>query len=315
MLDEMPLEAKIRHFEICTSDIGFYRDNYFQINDLASLLAIRYPTDPRVVKLYADHLIASGELERALAHYKLHTADTPPQADYYLTIIDIESYLERPDSVQHYVDRALELFPEKVELHLAEGSVLFRQKRYDEAVRANKASLQYAASDSLRSTIWGQIGDIYHQQAEEAEKESRARKWRKKCYEAYETAIGYNPDNYLVLNNWAYFLSLEERDLEHALEMIERVATLTDNNPTYMDTHAWVLFKLGRLEEARQLLRKAIALDGQKSMELLVHYGDILDAQGQRFMAETYWKRALDKGYDKAAIEERLNRKPAEKKP
>lgn len=315
MLDEMPLEAKIRHFEICTSDLGFYRDNYFQINDLASLLAIRYPTDPRVVKLYADHLIASGELERALAHYKLHTADMPPQEDYFLTIIDIESYLQRPDSVRLYVDRALELFPEKVELHLAGGNVLYRQKRYDEAVRAYKASLQYAATDSLRSVVWGQIGDVYHQQADETAKENQARKWRKKSYEAYETALGYNPDNYLVLNNWAYFLSLEERDLEHALTMIERVATLTDNNPTYMDTHAWVLFKLGRLEEARQLLRKAIALDGQKSMELLVHYGDILDAQGQRFMAETYWKRALDKGYDKAAIEERLNRKPEEKKP
>ena len=76
------------------------------------------------------------------------------------------------------------------------------------------------------------------------------------------------------MNNWAYFLSLEEKDLEHALAMAERVAALTQNNPTYMDTHAWVLFKMGRLEEARQLLRKAIALDGQKSVELLVHYGE-----------------------------------------
>lgn len=309
-LDEMPLEAKIRHFEICTSDIEFYRDNYFQINDLASLLAIRYPTDPRVVKLYADHLIASGELEQALAHYKLHTADTPPQEDYFLTIIDIESYLQRPDSVQLYVERALERFPEKVELHLAGGNVLYRQKRYNDAVNAYKKSLQHAQSDSLRSVVWGQIGDVYHQQADDAGSEGRARKWRKKSYEAYETALGYDPDNLLVLNNWAYFLSLEERDLERALRMVERVTELTENNPTYMDTHAWVLFKLGRLEEARQLLRKAIALDGQKSMELLVHYGDILDALGQRFMAETYWKRALDKGYDKAAIEERLQQKP-----
>lgn len=306
-LDAMPLEAKIRHFEICTSDIGFYRDNYFQINDLASLLAIRYPTDPRVVKLYADHLIASGELEQALAHYKLHTADTPPQEEYFLVIIDIESYLERPDSVQRYVDRALALFPEKAELHLAEGNVLYRQDRFPEAIRSYKNSLGHAATDSLRSVIWGQIGDVYHRQAEVSKFSSKARKWRRESYAAYEKALSYNPDNVMVLNNWSYFLSLEEEQLERALQMSERVAALTSNNPTYMDTHAWVLFKMGRLEEARQLLRKAIALDGQKSLELLVHYGDILDALGERFMAETYWKRALEKGYDKAEIEKRLN--------
>lgn len=305
-LDEMPLEAKIRHFEICTSDVNFYRENYFQINDLASLLAIRYPTDPRVVKLYADHLIASGELEQALTHYKLHTADTPPQEDYYLTIIDIESYLERPDSVQLYVDRALVLFPEKVELHLAGGNVLYRQKKYNEAIRLYKKALTHTTTDSLRSVVWGQIGDVYHQQSEESSSAGKARKYRKESYAAYETALDHNPDNVLVLNNLAYFLSLEEQELERALAMSERVAQLTDNNPTYMDTHAWVLFKLGRTEEARQLLRKAIALDGQKSLELLVHYGDILNALGQRFMAETYWKRAQDKGYDKAAIEQRL---------
>jgi len=73
-----------------------------------------------------------------------------------------------------------------------------------------------------------------------------------------------------------------------------------------MDTYAWVLFKMGRLEEARKIQQRAVALDGQKSLELLVHYGDILNAEGKRFMAETYWKRALDKGYDKAQIEQRF---------
>ncbi|MBR1994755.1 MAG: tetratricopeptide repeat protein, partial [Alistipes sp.] len=148
---------------------------------------------------------------------------------------------------------------------------------------------------------------------------SRAKKWAQQSYRAYEKALSFNADNVLVLNNWAYFLSLEGRDLERALEMAQRVVELTDNNPTYMDTYAWVLFKMGRLEEARKIQQRAVALDGQKSLELLVHYGDILNAEGKRFMAETYWKRALEKGYDKAQIEQRLatpapekSKKPAE---
>lgn len=96
--------------------------------------------------------------------------------------------------------------------------------------------------------------------------------------------------------------------------MAERANELSPRNPTYMDTQAWILFKMDRLEEARQLMRQAVALDGQQSVELLVHYGDILHALGDQFMAENYWKKALDKGYDKAMIEERMKRPKVEKK-
>ena len=88
--------------------------------------------------------------------------------------------------------------------------------------------------------------------------------------------------------------------------MSTRAVELTDNNPTYLDTHAWVLFRLGRLEEARRTMQQAIALDSRNSAELALHYGDILHALGQRFMAETYWRKALERGYDAAAIARRL---------
>lgn len=48
-------------------------------------------------------------------------------------------------------------------------------------------------------------------------------------------------------------------------------------------------------DEAKKVLQKAVALDGQKSPELMVHYGDILHELGEQFMAEIYWKRALEK--------------------
>lgn len=316
--DELPLETKIKRFGQFTSDTRFYREYYFQLNDLASILAIRYPEDRRVVELYANHLIASGELEQALTLYKSRLGDRPPVEDFYRTVIDIETYLQHPDSVEKYVGKALELFPDKVDFHISKGHVMNSSKQYGQAVKAYKESLRYADTDSLRGVIWGMIGDTWHQQAaagisEQDEsrtaKEGRSgpyRKAMKECYKAYERSLAYRPDNPLVLNNYAYFLSLEERDLERALSMSSRVVALTDNNPTYLDTHAWVLFKLGRTDEAKKVLQKAVALDGQKSPELMVHYGDILHELGEQFMAEIYWKRALEKGYDARQIELRL---------
>lgn len=317
--DAMPLDTKIRRFEQFTSDIRFYRQFYPQLNDLVATLAIRYPDDSRVVELYAGHLIASGELEQALALYKLHLGDRPPRKEYYQTVIDIESYLQHPDSARHYITQALKLFPKEISFHLAEGNDLVRRGENQRAVNAYRQSLHYADTDSLRGVIWGMIGDAWHQQAEQREADASAsakraaRKAMEACYDAYERSLKYLRDNPMVLNNYAYFLAVEGRDLERALEMASRAVALTDNNPTYLDTYAWALFRLGRLSEAKKTIQQAVAFDSQENPELFVHYGDILDALGERFSAEIYWRKALDKGYDTGQIQRRLERKASPK--
>ncbi len=226
----------------------FYREYYIQLNALASTLAVRYPQDRRVVELYAKHLIASGELEQALALYKLHLDDQPPVEEYFRSVIDIESYLQHPDSVNLYIGRALELFPGEIDFHLSKGHVLNYTKQYDKAIKAYQQSLRYAHTDSLRSVIWGFIGDTWHQKAaagESGDEEdfvqiSRKGSFRadmKQCYKAYDRSLRYDPDNAMVLNNYAYFLSLEERELEKALTMASRATpSRTTTPPTWTPT-------------------------------------------------------------------------------
>ena len=113
----------------------------------------------------------------------------------------------------------------------------------------------------------------------------------------------------MVLNNYAYFLSLEGRDLERALAMAGRAIVLEENNPTYLDTYAWVLYRLGRYDEAKKTMQQALSLDRSQSPDLQLHYGDILAALGEKFMAEVYCKKALEGGYDDPdAIVERFRR-------
>ncbi|MEG1622357.1 MAG: tetratricopeptide repeat protein [Alistipes sp.] len=312
--DELPLAEKVRIFKQFTSDIRFYKEFYPQLNNLALTLMLKYPAERRVVDLYGQHLLITGNTEEALTFYKQHLDDTPPQIDYYTLVIEIESYLQHPDSANRYIHQALSLFPENPQLHLSKAHVLVYQKQYDAATKAYKEALLFAPTDSLRSAIWGYIGDVYQQQGigtgsvEEAvsTQSSLWKRYIKRCYAAYDQALKQDKNNVSVLNNYAYFLSLEKRDLYRAFEMSSRVIALTDNNPTYLDTHAWVLFQLGRLEEARKVMQQAISLGGQKSADLQVHYGDILAALGEHFMAETYWKRALENGYNADEIARRI---------
>ena len=127
-----------------------------------------------------------------------------------------------------------------------------------------------------------------------------------KCYAAYDKSLALLYDNHLVLNNYAYFLSEEERRLEDAERMSARAIELSTSNPTYLDTYAWVLFKLRRVADAKRYMQQAITLDRTKSSELQLHYGDILAALGEHFMAEVYWRKALEYGADAQQIEKRI---------
>lgn len=301
--DRMPLADKLEMFRRYTADRRFYREYYAQIHQLAATLYIKYPDSAEVIDLYVRHLIDSGEIEQALAICKSHADDVPPRIEYFMMISSIESYLEHPDSAERWLALAVERFPRDPEAHLLLGSRRQLDHRWEAALESYRTALKYADDDTLRSDIWGYIGDLWH-----ARSEGR-RADMKRCYAAYDKALKANADNAVVLNNYAYFLSLEGRSLDTALAMSQRAISLAEANPTYLDTYAWVLYRLGRLDEARQAMKQALSLDRTSSPELRLHYGDILAALGENYMAEVYWRRALEYGYaDPEAVVKRIEK-------
>jgi tetratricopeptide (TPR) repeat protein len=319
-IKEVPISDKIGMFRQMTTNRHFYRENYAQIDILATTLHNNYPNNREVTELFANHLISSGKIEEALALFKAQTKMDNPDRESFTAVMEIESYLGHADSVNLYLNKALEQFPNDAEFYVRRGHIHLLNKNLDAAIDGYRDALKVAGNDTLRSTIWGYIGDAFHQKATNGNNvvqggkfgtrssDRNERKQMQRCYDCYNKALAIYPENSSVLNNYAYFLSLEERDLDRALEMAEQATSITTNNPTFIDTRAWVLHKLGRNEEAKRLMRQAISLDTTNSADLQLHYGDILAALGEKFMAEVYWRKALDNGYDKESIEERLKR-------
>lgn len=298
MLGEVPLKEKIEYFGKLTRNRSFYRQNFMAISDLALLLFTRYPSDPDVVELYSEHLISSGNVEGALVMLKTELEKPDARLSSFLQVIEIEAYLQRPDSVALYSDRALAHYPDEYDIYLMKSGALQYMKRYKDARKTLEKALKTASADSLKSIIYGSIGTVWHEEGN-----------LKKTFANYEKALKYDSQNVLVLNNYAYFLAVEGRELDRALGMASRAIKLEENSATYLDTYAWVLYKLGNYAEAKKAMQQALPLDSGNSPELLIHYGDILYALGDNFMASVYWKRARDAGYEPAKdIEERLSR-------
>lgn len=321
-LKEFPEHHKMNLLERFTSNRSFYGENYYLIGNLISSLLLINPEKKEVVDLYGEHLLAGGFVESAIEHFKLHLDDEPKQLDYYMAVIDLEEYRQMSDSVDYYVQRAVKLFPDNPELYLRKGNRQYLKGDLHGAVATFEYAMSLAQNDTMRGEIWGYIGDTYHQMAERAvlkqkgadtlsqfEVKLSEKKAMKRCFEAYDKALALYADNSLVLNNYAYFLSLQGEDettFRRALKMSSRAIELDPNNSSNLDTHAWILFKLGRAEEAQRYMRQALSLDKTNSPELSLHYGDILHALGKDFLAKTYWKKALEAGADPEEIEKRV---------
>ncbi len=292
---EVDVELKKDLFEDITASIDFYRRNFVRINTIASALLLQYPDNYSVMELYTTHLLRMGEMEQALQMFKNHIGNHPKHLEAYYNIIDMENYLERPDSVIKYSAKALNHFPKDIDLHLRLAYQYTNMGNLDKAIDTYKEAYHIAPTDSLRSMVMANIANTYHDQNN-----------TKKAYSFYRKALRIFPDNEMALNNYAYYLSEENRDLQKALEMSTRACELAPSTPTYLDTKAWILHQLGRDEEAKPIMLQAVSLDNTDSTVLMLHYGDILYSLGEEFMAGIYWRRALNNGHNPQEVAERL---------
>ena len=125
------------------------------------------------------------------------------------------------------------------------------------------------------------------------------------AYTNYEKAIAIDEKNNLALNNYAYSLVIHLKNLAKAEEMSKKTITAEPENPSYLDTYGWILFKSGKYKEAEKYISRALAL-ASTSAEVMEHYGDILFKLGRIDDAITYWKKAIEAGSENKDIERKI---------
>ncbi|MBQ5573636.1 MAG: tetratricopeptide repeat protein [Bacteroidaceae bacterium] len=123
----------------------------------------------------------------------------------------------------------------------------------------------------------------------------------------YDSTLMYNPNDIGVQNNYAYYLSVAGKDLEKALKMSAHTLKAEPNNPTYLDTYAWILFKMKRYQEAKEYIIRALNEEGEKSADVVEHYGDILYMCGDIEGAVENWHKAVRLNSTSPTLQEKIN--------
>ena len=212
---------------------------------------------------------------------------------YQLIFTDMS--LEDAEGLYEHTMKAKRFYPEQPIFYLFNGVALIDMEKYQEAAKVLEKGRYLSADKKLTVNFDTYLADIYHELGD-----------KEKMYKQYDRVLKNDPENIYVLNNYAYFLSIDNTRLEDALRMSEITIEKEPKNTTYLDTYAWVLYKLGRYKEAKKWMEKVFSYDKNASGVYYEHYGDILYKFGDTQKAVQNWKKAKKLGETSEFIDQKI---------
>lgn len=256
-----------------------------------------HPHEPELRKVYAAYLAATGEFAEAAEQQDLGMSLEPDDEQGWNLLASFFSIAKNNENALDAINRGIHYFPESGQMYYSRGLYLSNADSIIAATADLRRALEMTDSSDLeqRSLIITSIGDLYYR-----------REMVDSAINSYHEAIQLNPYNTMALNNCAYFLACEDRDLDDARRMIEKVMSEDANEPTWIDTYAWVLFKQKEYERAREEIDRVLELSEKPSSDIFEHAGDIYFFDGKPDKAVEFWKKALELDPDNELLKRKV---------
>ena len=257
--------------------------------------------DPQIPMLYAQYLLSKNMEAESVPVLEQVVDLDPTNKAARMMLVGTAVRKEDYKQIIKVCEPGIEATPDALEFYYYLAIAYNQAEQPDSVVSICKRALEHTTADSKKEVVsdfYSILGDMYHTQ-----------KQMKEAYAAYDSALVYNPSNIGALNNYAYYLSVERRDLDKAEEMSYKSVKAEPNNATYLDTYAWILFEKGNYAEARIYIDNAMKSDDEKSDVIVEHCGDIYYMTGDVDGALSYWKKALEMGSESKTLKQKIEKK------
>ncbi len=284
----------------------------------------QYPHEPKVLDLGAQYSATIGDFGRARELMEYATDLEPENPDYWTRLAHFNFTEDRYSEAVDICEKAMEKLPEAPRgLLLVYGTACSMSEQYEKARTAYQkllemelpgallsddaqTMLQKAAKLPYESLI--RVAEIFQMVGDGSFKTGDIERSTKE----YDVVLTLNPDNVIAVNNYAYYLAIGGGDLDKAEELSRKAVGEQPENPTYLDTLAWILYLKGEYAEALALQEKAmenITPDAESSGEYWDHFGDIQYMNGEKDKALESWKKALELDSDNKEIMQKIKDK------
>ena len=257
-----------------------------------------YPDNKLGYLIMASYYINSDDYFscRDMALKALSKDPTNYAALQYTVLCDAP--LMENDSLMKHSTQALQIYPTQPIFYWFAGISHALDKQDEQAIGYFEKGRKFVTDKKLLADFDSYLGDLYHSVGEV-----------EKSFQAYERVLNFDPDNVLVLNNYAYYLSLRSEQLDKAKEMALHAVELEPNNAIYLDTYAWVLYQRGEYAAAETQMVKSLLLLDSPDGTYFEHYGDILFKLGKKKEALEYWEKAMKSDKHSSMLEKKLKDK------
>jgi tetratricopeptide (TPR) repeat protein len=295
------------------------RNPYFDVNNKISYLASTYarnkitpeskqqliyftdiildeqPTNPQVLAFKGDIYYNINQMDSAL--YEYNSAMENDKSNYAIWKKVILIYFEKRnyDKAIEICNQAVEYFPTNPEIYFYEGIGLMQKKRDSIAAKVLETGKSYVTNNKqLLQQYYANLGEVYHNLSNNEKSDLN-----------YTKALELDPNDGLVLNNYAYYLSLRKIRLEDAKKMSEKSLQLDPNNPANLDTYGWILYLMKDYTSAEKQITKALE-NKPTDPDILEHYGDILFKMGLIDKAVEAWQKAKSNGASNKNLDNKI---------
>ena len=295
----LDIDTKIRVLLAYFADNKVYEENKADILELSQILVKTHPDDPKAHSMNGDFLVDDKKYSEARDEYRKVIAIDSSRYAVWEGLLNVNIQLADYKALEDESSRAIELFPLFPVPYLFKGISLFEKKQFQDAAdNFNTGVKLVGANNILLVQFYTYLGDTYNRLKNNILSD-----------DSYEKALKIDPENSYVLNNYAYYLSLRNENMEKAETMSAKSVKLDAANPANMDTYGWVLYKLGKYEDAAQWVEKAVAATPSPDADLLEHLGDIYFKLGRTDKAVLNWQNALKIGGGSEFLEKKVKEK------
>ncbi len=293
------IDTKLQLYLLHTGEKSEFPLTQEQNEELLKILSDEYPDDFRIYSIYAEYLIRNKKNREA--REKLLRVVEKGVNDYPIweQILYLDNDLQEWQSLYDHGQSALEIYPNQSRLYFFQAIGALQLENFEDVISISDEGLNYVIDNNLMK------GQFVFLKGEALYKQDKLNE----AFALFDEAVELDPDNFMALNNYAYYLSLAGRNLEKAERMSGKVIKRFPDNATYLDTYAWVLFKKKNYTLARFYMETALTHSEEENATLTEHYGDILFMLGETEKALENWQKAVDQGSDSKILRQKISEK------
>ncbi len=200
--------------------------------------------------------------------------------DYLFNILLSQS---RYDELNAFAIKAVEYFPAQANVYFYAGYSFFVERKFNEAITYLESGKEYIVDNKiLNQQFILYLAESYHSIGK-----------HKKSDEYFEEYLSVDSTNAYLLNNYAYYLTKRNVDLNKAEQLSLKSIEIEPFNSTFLDTYSWILYSKSDFQKALNFIQRAYRYGGNKNPVIVEHYGDILNKLSNNSEALEKWKEAL----------------------